>query len=74
MRRPVDLDDDPRVKAGEVDDEAAENDLATEPEAGDLLPPESLPARVALRRRVRARGVNDLGMARPPTLERVLFR
>ncbi len=43
MSRPVDLDDHPRVKAGEVGDEASENDLAAEAEAGDLLPSEALP-------------------------------
>ncbi len=49
MRRPVDLHDDPRVKASEVDDEAAENDLAAEPEAGDLLPSEA-PAKAGAQR------------------------
>jgi len=37
------IDDHSRPEAGEVGDEAAQNDLASEPKTGDLLAPEALP-------------------------------
>jgi len=43
MGRAIDLDDYPRLEAGEVGNGAAQNNLATEPEASDLLAPEALP-------------------------------
>jgi hypothetical protein len=43
MGRPIDFDDHPRLKAGEVGNKATENNLATESEAGDLLAPQALP-------------------------------
>jgi hypothetical protein len=43
VRGPVDFDNHPRVEAGEVGDEAAEDHLATEAEARDLLAPQALP-------------------------------
>ena len=43
MGRPIDLDNHPRLEAGEVGNGAAQNNLATEPEASDLLAPEALP-------------------------------
>ena len=69
MRRPVPpdrsqdrspgVDDHPRVKAGEVGDEASENDLAAEPEAGDLLPSEALPKPALGAGRVAAPGPSE---------------
>jgi hypothetical protein len=37
VRRPIDLDDHPRLEAGEVGNETTEDNLATESEARDLL-------------------------------------
>ena len=59
MRRPVDLDDHPRLKAGEVGDVAVENDLAAEPEAGHLLPSEALPKPALGTGRVAAQGPGE---------------
>jgi hypothetical protein len=39
----IDFDDHPRLEAGKVGNEAAENYLATESEARDVLAPEALP-------------------------------
>jgi hypothetical protein len=46
MRRSVDLYDHTRLKAGEVGNEAAENNLTTKSEVSDLLPPKPLPQTV----------------------------
>jgi hypothetical protein len=43
MGRAIDLDDHPRLKADEVGDVAAENNLTAESEAGDSFAPEALP-------------------------------
>ena len=53
------VDDHPGVKAGEVGDEASENDLAAEPEAGDLLPSEALPKPALGAGRVAAQGAGE---------------
>ena len=74
MRRTVDFDHQPGVETGEVGDVPAEDDLTAKPEVRDLLAPKALPeaalgvGRIALRER--ATGLNDFGMARPPTLTR----
>jgi hypothetical protein len=41
--RPIHFDDQPRLEAGEVGDEASEDNLATESEGRDLLAPKALP-------------------------------
>jgi hypothetical protein len=41
--RAIDFDGNPRLEASEVGDEAAEDNLAMESEARDLLAPEALP-------------------------------
>jgi hypothetical protein len=43
MGRPIDFNDHPRLEAGEVGNEATENNLTTESEARDLLAPDTLP-------------------------------
>jgi hypothetical protein len=43
VRRAIDLDDHPRLEAGEVGNEAAEDNLAAETKARNLLAPEALP-------------------------------
>ena len=43
MRGAVDFDDEPRLIASEVDDEATENDLTPKPEASDLFTPDAIP-------------------------------
>ena len=48
----IDFDDYPRLEAGEVGTEAAENNLATESETSDLLAPEALPQATLGARRV----------------------
>jgi hypothetical protein len=72
--RAVDFNDHSRLKAGEVGHEATKNNLATESEAcacWRLMPcHRRCSALVALRLRLRAKVVNRLGMARPPTLTR----
>ena len=41
--RAINFDDHPRLEAGKVGHEAAQNNLATESEVADLLAPEALP-------------------------------
>jgi hypothetical protein len=43
MCRAVDLDNQARLKAGEVCDEAVEDDLTSKPEASDLFPSNAIP-------------------------------
>jgi hypothetical protein len=43
MGRPIDFDHHPRLEAGKVGDESAENNLATQSEVRDLLAPQALP-------------------------------
>jgi hypothetical protein len=52
MGRAIDFDDHPRLEAGEVGNKAAENNLATESEARDLLAPEALPQAALGARRI----------------------
>jgi hypothetical protein len=48
--RPIDLDDHPRLEGGEVGNEAAEDNLAAEPKAHNLLAAEALPQALGARR------------------------
>jgi hypothetical protein len=43
VRRAIDFDDHPRLEAGEVGNEATENNLAAESEVRDLFAPQPLP-------------------------------
>src|SRR5208282_1949655 len=52
VRGAVDLDDRSRLEAGEVGDEAAEDNLGSEPETRDLLAPEALPEAALGARRI----------------------
>jgi hypothetical protein len=71
MRRALDLDDHARLEAGEVGDEAAENNLATKAEARYLMASDALPQAALGACRIASEASREsLGMARPPTLTR----